>query len=205
MKSSTKNKLTIFMIFGFLSVCFTNCSIVGSELKFGSSDNSSMDSGGGTTVGNGKLSLMFAPFDENATSVTHLNMCIKRFRMKSDANSASVDLNLGKVQIKSKGTDLGEINIPSGWYKRIELELEPQCGPGGTNSVEVKIGTGDNWFKSTEAIKMRFDGDFHFDSSSNQVGIIIDGVLQRLGTITSDADIKTKVEDDGLPDDDDDD
>lgn len=118
-------------------------------------------------------------------AVSDLKFCFKRLRFKRDdldtsqptSDEDNVDFLLGKVSVSSSGTYLGEVTIPSGTYKRIEFDLEPDCAGG--NSLEVTNSNGT--YTTSDRITIKFTGEF----TASDDGVLTLGVQNILDALNS--------------------
>jgi hypothetical protein len=155
----------------------------------------------GTSTGNPVASVHFASYNPNAKatqsasslSVQTLRMCFKRLRFKmasSDLSGDELDLDLGDVVLSPNGTDLGDVNVPSGVYKRIEFDLDDHCAGG--KSLEVTNAHGS--FSTTDGMTIRFDGTFVVDSDSETLLLAIQQIVSALGAVTNDSALRNAAE-----------
>ena len=105
-------------------------------------------------------------------AISDLKFCFKRLRFKrdlpdgqADTSNDNVDLDLGQVNMSTSGVLLGQVSVPADTYKRIEFDLEPNCGGLGENSVDLINDWGTHTSSSTITIK--FEGTFVVDGAEN--------------------------------------
>ncbi|MBG58945.1 MAG: hypothetical protein CMJ16_00660 [Peredibacter sp.] len=105
-------------------------------------------------------------------AISDLKFCFKRLRFKRDlpdgqvdTSEDNVDLELAQVNMNTSGVALGQVSVPADTYKRIEFDLEPNCGGLGENSVDLANDWGVHTSSSTITIK--FEGTFIVDGQEN--------------------------------------
>lgn len=105
-------------------------------------------------------------------AISDLKFCFKRLRFKRDlpdgqpdTSEDNVDLTLGRVTMSNSGVLLGQVTVPADTYKRIEFDLEPNCGGAGSNSVDLLNDWGAH--SSASTITIKFEGTFIVDGTEN--------------------------------------
>lgn len=161
-----------------------------------------LSSCGNTRTGNpsvqveivGSQSSVMADFEVFA--VESVRFCFKRIRFKleeddSDAEAASsTDLEIGAV-LWSSGTEaLQSVTVPSGSYRRIELDLEDGCSNGESLRVVNDSGT----FFTDDRITIRFEGQFEVSAADQTLGLVIDRLLTALDAVNDSENLKDAAE-----------
>ncbi len=130
-------------------------------------------------------------------AVSDLRFCFKRLRFKplgsttaSDpsTDSDNVDLLLGEVRISDLGTSLGQVNIPSGTYSRVEFDLEDSCS-GFSARVINSSGT----FQTSDRITIKFQGTLVV-SGGVTLDLNIQSIVSALNTVTNSNQVRSKAE-----------
>jgi hypothetical protein len=168
--------------------------------------------GGGTTTGNplttvrmlDKSNIVASIMKKMSESlipsayanVSSISMCFKRLRFKpvetTEEEAENVDLTLGQVTINPAGTNLVTVSIPEGNYRRIEFDLEPDCG--GTTQPSVRFTKSNNVTLSTsERLTIKFDGNYVV-SEDGTLDLDIDKIITGMDAISSSENIKDDLE-----------
>lgn len=122
-------------------------------------------------------------------AVSSVYFCIKRARFKLAAGSSdisNIDLSLGEVQLVSTGTDLDQFDIPEAIYRRIELDLNSDCGKS------VRMTNNTNTFETTDSITLKFEGNF--DASGGQIILPIQDIIDALDVHNGSQSLKDTLE-----------
>jgi hypothetical protein len=142
----------------------------------------------GYTTAQNKIINFFIPSAHAA--VGSLKFCFKRLRFKRNipddqqpvAGEDNVDFFLGEKIIDAAGTSLGQISIPTGEYKRIEFDLEPECA-----GLSVDLSNSNGSYTSTERITLKFEGLFTVEGDAEinlNVQTILDGLNSYNGSVS---------------------
>ncbi|MFP5386920.1 MAG: hypothetical protein ACLGHN_12625 [Bacteriovoracia bacterium] len=103
---------------------------------------------------------------EAYANVSDLRVCFKRLRFKTTLDDTipgdNIDFPLGEVTLSTSGTLLGSVVVPAGTYYRVEFDLEPECA-GKSLNLSNDFGV----YSAAETIKIKFDGVFVVDGSTN--------------------------------------
>lgn len=156
---------------------------------------------GGTSTGNPMkpVSLSFDAYDPNAKvsrvttqSVSGLQMCFKRLRLKVDSATGgdNIDLNLGLVSINPSGTDLSEVDLPIGTYTRIEFDLNDDCMNGKSVVITNSHGT----FSTDDGMTIVFEGSVTIGEDNQNLALAIQQIVSALGTVTQNSGIRSAAE-----------
>jgi hypothetical protein len=171
-----------------------------------------LSSCGGTTTGNPVVTLKVAPYSPSFASwfslitpahaaVSDLKLCFKRLRFKpsydgqsdgDSGDSTNFDFEIGEVTLSSAGSTLGSITLPAGTYRRIEFDLHDQCTSG--KSVQVTNSQSGSPFSTNNTITIKFEGTFAAAGSEQTLTLQFQSLVSALDTVTSDALIKTTLE-----------
>lgn len=133
-------------------------------------------------------------------SFNELSMCFKRLRLKTvedieDSNTAAdgednIDIALGEVSLSATGESvLGNVVVPTGDYRRIEVDLEDTCGTGHSLLLDK-----DSVFESAERITIKFEGDFSITQDTEALNLAFDKIVEQLSVVTVEADLKEAAE-----------
>lgn len=131
-------------------------------------------------------------------AATNVFFCFKRLRFKFDSagpdGSGNIDLNLGRVAIDPNGTSLGNLSIPAGVYRRIEIDLVKECDlTNGRPSVEfVNLNAPFN-YSSQDGMTIKFEGVFTA-SAGTSLDLNIDLLLDAMDTVTPADNIRDVLE-----------
>ncbi len=146
----------------------------------------------------GALAPAFSP-EAVPSSFNEARLCFKRLRLKTaediesvdgvDLADDNVDLELGEVIINGTASVLGEVSVPAGDYRRIEVDLEDGCGSG--YSLYVDNGS---QLSTVDRITIKFDGDFTVDSETGAITLAFDRIIEGLAAASADADLKDAAE-----------
>ncbi len=131
-------------------------------------------------------------------AVSSVTFCFKRLRFKlDDENTSDVDndknninFEIGKVTLSENGTALGTRTLSAGTYRRIEFDLDNKCD----NKRSVEITRNGNTFSTTSRITIKFKGTFTLEDTGRTVELAVQALLDALNSVTSDGDIKDKLE-----------
>ena len=162
--------------------------------------------GGGTTTGNPvTVDMKFAAYNSSfaaklrrlfikdaVAGVSSFEMCFKRLRFKLESGSVgdSTDLAIGRVSIDPLGTPLGTVDVADAVYKRVEFDLENDCENAGAPSVYIVNDYGT--FQTNDRMTIKFEGSF--TPSQEDLIMAIQAIVDQAKTVTSDSEIKTKLE-----------
>lgn len=134
---------TLFLFTSLVSICFlTSCRIINSY----------------TTASCNPLDMIIP---SSYAAMSSLKFCFKRIRFKtSDSDLGNdIELDLGEVLIKEEGTYLGQVQLASGTYKRIEFDLEKDCD--GTTKPSISLINDNGSFSSDDRVTIKFEGNFN--------------------------------------------
>lgn len=131
-------------------------------------------------------------------AVSDLRFCFKRLRFKrADEDTLdelgsedNVDFEIGEFIIDENGTLLGDVEIPTGDYKRIEFDLEDNCGSG--NSVELMNDYGS--FTSSDRITVKFKGNFTASQANESVSLGVQSILEAMNDFNGSTSLKDALE-----------
>lgn len=169
--------------------------------KEGSSANPKISVQFGTYTASNRWLRFFIP--EAHAALSNGKFCFKRLRFKTDGEQTSadptqdsdnVDFAPGEVTILTTGNSLGDVVIPAGTYKRVEFDLEKD-GPGCTSNKSVQLTNSSGSFSSQDRITIKFEGTFVASESGQVLSLAVQNITNALNQVTSDNDIKTKLED----------
>lgn len=160
----------------------------------------------GTTTGDPYVDVNFEPYSPSIASrirqliikdayagVNSLTFCFKRIRFKaSDSDVGNdIELDLGEVLIKEEGTFLGQVQLSSGTYKRIEFDLEKDCD--GTTKPSISLLNDNGSFSSDDRVTIKFEGDFN--PSEQDLNMFIQSFINVLKNYTlADGSLKDVLE-----------
>jgi hypothetical protein len=155
----------------------------------------------GTSTGNPAVSMRFESYDASSAKVSamsgpisNVKLCFKRLRLKTESSDTSTDSNidfdLGEISLNPSGTDLTMLQVPQGTYRRLEMDLDSSCSSG--QSVQLTNSAGS--FQSNDSISIRFEGEITITSTSSDLPLAIQAIINQMKTITSNAEVKTKME-----------
>jgi hypothetical protein len=157
-------------------------------------------SGCGTTVGNGATSSVtfaFKAFSQAGIasddgSLSELVMCVKRLRFKPTESDpgANVDFPLGEVALSPAGTNLAALEVPTGTYLRIELDLDSHCG----SSRSLRITNSHGSFVTDSGVTLRFQGHFEVTSGLQTVNLGVQAIVRALRAVTQDSELRDTAE-----------
>ena len=160
----------------------------------------------GTETGDPGFTTRFSSFsDSQATwvdfilpkafaAVTTVQMCIHQIRFKADNSSddpgENANISVGFIELNSSGTDLGDLSVAPGSYRRVDIMLKDECGEGFGLSV-----TNDSGSYQLESPKiLRFEGDFEVTLGGDDLVLNIPNFINFFDSVTSDADLEGGVE-----------
>lgn len=158
----------------------------------------------GTQTGSGLVALEFKSYGArnsaiaSAQIVTSVKFCFKRLRFKTEGENTSsnhdedpdnVDFSLGPVTLSPSGTNLGNINLGQGTYKRVEFDLDHNCSFG---AIEVTNSHGT--FSTPETTTLKFEGSFNMLNANETLALGIQNIIVALDTVTNSNNIKDIVE-----------
>ena len=164
----------------------------------------------GSTSGNHSVTIAFGTYTAknlfldwlipNAfATVSSAKFCFKRFRFKYEAsgtssdNSENIDFQPGEISLSTSGTTLGEVSLPEHKYTRIEFDLEKD-GTGCTSGKSAQVSSSTGSFQTDDRITVKFDGSFTPSESNKKITLAITSITSALDAVTSNGDIKTKLE-----------
>jgi hypothetical protein len=166
--------------------------------------------GCGTQTGNGFVSVelgaysgfaWYWPIKPAYAAVSSVTFCFKRIRFKTENEATAsnpaldpdnLDFTTGEITISPSGTVLRKIPVPPGIYRRIEFDLEANCGSGG--SVSVSNTSGDGNHVTDERVTVKFQGTFVMGTEDSRVSLEIQNVVSALDTVTGDGEIRSRLE-----------
>ena len=127
-------------------------------------------------------------------AVTSVKMCIHQIRFKAD-NSAdqpgeNANIEVGFVELESEGTDLGNLSVAPGSYRRIDIMVKDDCGESFGLSVVNDGGT----YELQSPKILRFEGDFEVESGSGDLVLNIPNFINFFDGVRSDSDLADGVE-----------
>ncbi|HUP56648.1 MAG TPA: hypothetical protein VM598_04290 [Bdellovibrionota bacterium] len=140
-----------------------------------------------------------ALFPKAQASVSQIKMCFKRLRFKEQDESTSSDssqdednhdLDLGLVTLDTSGTTLASVEIPKGVYKRIEFDLEDDCGVGYSLYVD-----NNGAIQTNDRMTIKFEGTFDATAAGGRIQLAVQNIVTALGAVTSGTDLKDAAED----------
>ena len=183
------------LLFSFLIIC-GGCKKQTTAESVGISALTENDSG--TTTGNPMdIKLAFSAFDVKdkggVTIPVEATLCIKRLRYKiaTEVQDDSIDFDLGQVILLKNGTNLGNHRLPEGTYSRLEVELDDKCPMDKSVSIANLNGS----ISTNDSISIRFEGRYSHESSGQKLNLAIQAIMEAISQITSEDDIKEKLED----------
>lgn len=158
------------------------------------------------TTPQARLMDLFLP--SSYATVSDVKMCFKRLRFKmvdsSEAGSAqsssdsgpddkeishNIDFHPGEVSLSSSWIYLGEVTVPAGTYRRIEFDIEKDCGENSSgNSISFTNNHGQFW--SDQTVNIRFEGEFEASHSGQQINLYTADILDALDDVVSLSDVK---------------
>jgi hypothetical protein len=134
-------------------------------------------------------------------AVSDLRLCFKRLRFKKDksataddSGSANVDFSPGEVTLSTGGNSLGTVVIPSATYRRIEIDLEPNC-PNSSSGLSVRTTNNTGTYSSTQHIQIKFEGTFVADDKTKVLNLDFQNIITAMDSVTNSSQIKNKLED----------
>lgn len=171
------------------------------------------DEGSGTTTGNPRVDLEFAPYGADGGSLfswlipnayashSEVKLCFKRLRFKQEGETtsdAATDADNqdftpgdgGQVTLDPTGTALAAIELPKGIYKRVEFDLEDECGSG----LSVQVTNGATIYATDDRITIKFEGTFEAATNGQVVKLGVSTILNALDGVTDGTQIKDAVE-----------
>lgn len=133
------------------------------------------------------------PYSSAFTGVQSLSICLESITFQetaSETDDGIMEIRPRKTQaLETQGTDLTTIQVPSGTYKRIELILDNVCGTGESLSLQNLSGS----FSSSDQLILRFEGELTLEADTD-LGLDLDIFLNELGSITSNPQIRTRLD-----------
>lgn len=132
-------------------------------------------------------------------SVEETKMCFKRLRFKIDQqetidkenSSDNIDFAIGEVTLANGGTTLATVTVPAAAYKRVEFDLEDDCGTGSSLKVTNDHGT----YETHSSINLKFEGDFTSDGGEQSLVLQLDAIQSALENYSGSGQLKNAVED----------
>lgn len=129
-------------------------------------------------------------------TVTDTTMCFKRLRFKLDSNSTeenggshNIDFTPGEVSLASSWIYLGEVTVPAGNYRRVEFDIEKNCGSSSSGkSISFTNNYGQFW--SDQTVNIIFEGDFEASRSGQQLNLNTLTIINALDNVMSLSDVK---------------
>ncbi|MCM2280985.1 MAG: hypothetical protein NDI61_03970 [Bdellovibrionaceae bacterium] len=151
------------------------------------------------TYSTAEAKLMDLLIPRSHAAVSSAQLCFKRLRFKTtdtntdasevESSEDNVDFQIGEVSLSPTSTSLGAITLPAGTYRRVEFDLENNCGSG--NSVELVNDNGS--YSSQERITIKFSGQF----DANDDGVLTLGaqnILDQLNNYSGTGSLKDAAE-----------
>jgi len=131
-------------------------------------------------------------------AVSNITFCFKRLRFKYQNDDEleslgledNVDLSIGEVSIDSNGVTLGTIEVPQGTYRRIEFDLESDCGLG--KSIDLTNDHGS--FSTTDRVTIKFEGTFVADNASEKLTLSVQSILDAANSYNGTGDLAGHLE-----------
>ena len=161
---------------------------------------------GGTTAGDPKVDVTFEPYEASLVSkiqnlfikdayagVNNLSFCFKRIRFKSSDTDigSDIELDVGEIIVKPEGTVLGQVEVMSGTYKRVEFDLQKDCD--GTTKPSISIMNDNGTYSTEDRMTIKFEGNF--DSSKEDLGMFVQNFIDVLKNYTpADGELKDVLE-----------
>ena len=132
-------------------------------------------------------------------SVSDIRGCFKRLRFKLDVNEDSwdpeisednIDFSIGEVSLTSGGTELGTVSVPEGVYRRLEFDLEDDCG----TDYALKVSNRNGDFTTSDRITIKFEGQFIAEDSAQQLNLAVEDIIGALTNYDGTDDLKDIAE-----------
>jgi hypothetical protein len=146
------------------------------------------------TTAQNRLFNLFLP-SAHAT-VTDTKLCFKRLRFKladdstvENGGSHNIDFTPGEVSLASSWLFLGEVTVPAGNYRRIEFDIEKNCGSSSSGkSISFTNNYGQFW--SDQTANIIFEGKFEASRSGQQISLNTLAIINALNNVMSLSDVK---------------
>lgn len=164
--------------------------------------------GGGTTTGNPVSEVNIVMKDRSAVAwwkkssnllipeamaaTSDIRFCFKRLRFKMETSSPddNIDLNIGEKEILPTGTDITNVTIPHGTYRRVEFDLDKDCD--GTPKPSVSFSN--PALRSSQShITIKFEGTFVLDGNTT-LDLNIQPLILAMDGVTDNDQIKDALE-----------
>lgn len=209
---NNKKIVILFMGFCFLSILFFQSCSGFMGIPAGEGINK------GTSTGNPSLHLSFGPFlqapimmqkinavgsSENLDNVSVIfcmaNLTFKTIQDYVETGDVDVDGNIVKhiafkaqeYSISPLGTDLGFVSVPTDSYRQIEFLLS---GNSCESQKSVQVVNSYGTFATGSEIKLKFNGNKPIYFSTDELQMLIVPIIEALATVTSNEEIKGKIE-----------
>ncbi len=179
-----------------LMIAFQNCARQGTETS---------DPSAGTETGDPSLRIEFSAYNQTSlleklilprayAAVAGAQMCVHQIRMfkkqpSPGAGVVVVDVN-GLITLSPSGTLIGEFEIESAVYQRVDIMVKDECGVGLSIQVQNDSGT----FTGTLPKILRFNGEFEVKNENERLVLDIVPFINFFDTVTSDAELGAGVE-----------
>ena len=154
----------------------------------------------GTSTGNPFVALNYKSYNAalSTLAANQVKFCFKRVRFKQlnettntdpSADSDNIDFEIGEKSMLSIGDTLGEVNVPSGQYARVEFDLDNHCG----NGYSVYIDNSNGIYSTNDRITIKFEGSFAFDANT-ELSLEMQPLISAINTVSGSTTIKTILE-----------
>jgi hypothetical protein len=124
-----------------------------------------------------------------------IGLCTKRIRFKpADDNQLDEDVEItpGWIQDDGQGSPLASVQIPSGRYRRIDIDLDDRCG----RQVSVQITNSFGSFQTSDGLRIRFEGTIVI--GGNQTVLLqMDPIRAALSAVQASAEIEAALDEVG--------
>ena len=160
----------------------------------------------GTETGDPGFTLQFSSFESSQASwqqiflprafaeVSQVKMCIHQIRFKADSSAEdageNANISIGYVELNSQGTDLGEISVAAGAYRRVDVMVKDDCGEGFSLSISNDNGT----YQLQQPKILRFEGAAFVVQGTEGVILQIPNFVDFFDSVSSDSDLESGVE-----------
>lgn len=166
----------------------------------------------GTATGNPSMHMSFAPYGSAAQMkasafVADLDevsviFCFSHLRFKTDtglddndpANAGEIKnivFGTREVSVSNIGTDLGFVDVPKGTYRQVDLHAN---GNFCDSKKSIRLSNSHGEFSTEAPINLKFIGDKTVEGKQDELELIIQKYIEELATVTSDDEIKQKLE-----------
>lgn len=159
----------------------------------------------GTQTGSGLVAVEFKSYNSslirllNPPRATDIKLCFKRIRFKTEGESTSsnsendpdnIDFEIGEVTLTNSGTTLGNVNLASGTYKRVEFDLHKDCASGKS----VSFTNSSNTYNTEDKITVKFEGTFNLSAANQTLSLGLQNIIDALNGVTNSNAIKDAIE-----------